>query len=128
MTWALDLARGQEARGMTKLPRVICRVCRRLFHEPCATLQWHANAHGRAVCPNCRGRLGMNLNTVGAYLGRTLSRMGALVLFAFFGGMAAGTAFLVLGMIAVACLSLFGVHGPLFGDDYKVFWAVVYVG
>jgi len=37
-----------------KLPRVICRICRRLFHEAGASLQWHANARGRAVCPHCR--------------------------------------------------------------------------
>jgi len=38
----------------SKLPLVICRFCGRYFTEPGASLQWHANAHGRAVCPACR--------------------------------------------------------------------------
>jgi len=40
-----------------KLPRAICRLCKRLYHEPGAPLQWYANAHGRAVCPHCRNWL-----------------------------------------------------------------------
>jgi hypothetical protein len=43
-----------QTEKLPKLPRVICRLCRRLFHEPGAPLQWYANAHGRATCPNCR--------------------------------------------------------------------------
>jgi hypothetical protein len=38
----------------TVLPKAICAICRRLFHEAGASLQWHANAFGRAVCRHCR--------------------------------------------------------------------------
>jgi len=37
-----------------KLPRAICRLCKRLYYEPGAPLQWYANSFGRAVCMHCR--------------------------------------------------------------------------
>lgn len=40
--------------GVGQLPRVLCRICKRLFTEPGASLAWHANARGRATCPHCR--------------------------------------------------------------------------
>jgi hypothetical protein len=43
-----------ECATVKKLPRVICRIYKRLYHEDGATLQWHANSFGRAVCRNCR--------------------------------------------------------------------------
>ena len=43
-----------ECATVKKLPRVICRICRRLYHEDGASLQWHANAFGRSICRHCR--------------------------------------------------------------------------
>ena len=43
-----------ECATVKKLPRVICRICKRLYHEDGASLQWHANAFGRSVCRHCR--------------------------------------------------------------------------
>jgi hypothetical protein len=53
LTHALDFSR-DVVQCATMLPKVICAVCRRLFHEYGASLQWHANAHGRATCRHCR--------------------------------------------------------------------------
>ena len=49
----LTVSQPQPAKA-PKLPRVICRICKRLYHEPGATLQWHANAFGRSTCPHCK--------------------------------------------------------------------------